>query len=210
MNSNPLLASLPPEVTAVLAAHLEPVELATGETLHQAGTEVAVAGHEGVVGVCAFMGGGKALSSDVVQCPGLAWRMSARDIAELSRDHEPVMQQLLRYTQVLFTHMAQSSAFNRHPAQEPQLCRFLLQHIDRQAGDELRITHERIAGMLGVRREGVTGAAQNLQRTGLIRCRRGPMRVIDRLPRAHRHPGPQPRMASLVAPARAQALGRAF
>lgn len=136
--------------------------------------------------------------------------MSARDVAELSRDHEPVMQQLLRCTQVLFTHMAQSSACNRHPAQEPQLCRFLPQHIDRQAGDELRIMHERIAGMLGVRRKGVTGAAQNLQRTGLIRYRRGPMRVIDRLPRANRHPGPQPWMASLVAPARAQALGRAF
>ena len=90
------------------------------------------------------------------------------------------MQQLLRYTQVLFTHMAQSSACNRHHALEPQLCRWLLQHMDRQAGDELRITHERIAGMLGVRREGITGAAQRLQRTGLIRCRRGHVQVLDR------------------------------
>jgi CRP-like cAMP-binding protein len=133
-----------------------------------------------VVGVCAFMGGGKALSSAVVQRPGLAWRMSARDIADLARDHEPVMQQLLRYTQALFTHMAQSSACNRHHALAPQLCRWLLQHTDRQAGDELRITHERIAGMLGVRREGITGAALELQRTGLIRYRRGHMQVVDR------------------------------
>jgi CRP-like cAMP-binding protein len=202
---NQLLASLPPEVTEALAAHLETVELTAGEVHYQAGTvlrhvhfpvaavvslvsplmdgastEVAVVGHEGVVGVCAFMGGGKALSSAVVQRPGLAWRMCAREIADWSRQHERVMQQLLRYTQVLFTHMAQSSACNRHHALEPQLCRFLLQHTDRQASDELRITHERIAGMFGVLREGVTGAAQNLQRKGLIRYRRGHMRVKDR------------------------------
>lgn len=200
-----MLASLPPEVTAVLARHLEPVDLLSGAMLYEAGTvlrhvhfpvtavvslvspmkdgactEVAVVGREGVVGVCAFMGGGKALSSAVVQCPGRAWRMGARDMADLARDQGPVMQQLLRYTQALFTHMAQSSACNRHHALEPQLCRWLLQHVDRQAGDELRITHERIAGMLGVRREGITGAAKKLQRTGLIRYRRGHMQVIDR------------------------------
>ena len=142
--------------------------------------EVAVVGREGVVGVCAFMGGGKALSSAVVQRPGLAWRMSARDIADLARDSEPVMQQLLRYTQALFTHMAQTSACNRHHALGPQLCRWLLQHLDRQAGDEMRITQERIAGMLGVRREGVTGAALQLQRAGLIRYSRGRIQVLDR------------------------------
>lgn len=203
--NNQLLASLPPEVADVLASHLEPAELAAGEMLYEAGTvlrhvhfpitavvslfsslldgagsEVAVVGREGVVGVCAFMGGGKALSSAIVQGPGLAWRMSARDIADLARDHEPVMQQLLRYSQALFTHMAQSSACNRHHALAPQLCRFLLQHTDRQANDELHITHERIAGMLGVRREGITAAALKLQHTGLIRYRRGRMQVIDR------------------------------
>ena len=200
-----MLASLPPEVTDVLASHLEPVELAAGDMLYEAGTvlrhvhfpvtavvslvsplldgacvEAAVVGSEGVVGVCAFMGGGKALSSAVVQRPGMAWRMGARDIADLARDHEPVMQQLLRYTQALFTHMAQSSACNRHHALGPQLCRWLLQHMDRQDGDEMLITHERIAGMLGVRREGITDAALKLQRTGLIRYRRGRMQVIDR------------------------------
>lgn len=203
--NNQLLASLPPEVTDALQSRIEAVELAAGAMLYEAGTvlrhvhfpvtavvslvsplqdgacaEVAVVGREGVVGVCAFMGGGKALSSAVVQRPGLAWRMSARDIADLARDSEPVMQQLLRYTQVLFTHMAQTSACNRHHALTPQLCRWLLQHLDRQVGGDMRITHERIAGMLGVRREGVTTAALRLQRDGLIHYSRGHMRVIDR------------------------------
>jgi CRP-like cAMP-binding protein len=203
--NNELLASLPPEVAEVLQPLIESVDLDAGAVLYEAGTvlrhvyfpvtavvslvsplqdgacsEVAVVGREGVAGVCAFMGGGKALSSAVVQRPGLAWRMSARDIADLARDVEPLMQQLLRYTQALFTHMAQSSACNRHHALAPQLCRWLLQHLDRQVGDEMRVTHERIAGMLGVRREGVTGAALQLQRDGLIRYSRGRIRVLDR------------------------------
>ena len=202
---NQLLASLPPEVAAILQPRIEAVDLSAGTMLYEAGTvlchvyfpgtavvslvsplqdgtcsEVAVVGREGVVGVCAFMGGGKALSSAVVQRPGLAWRMSARDIADLARDCEPVMQQLLRYTQALFTHMAQTSACHRHHALAPQLCRWLLEHLDRQVGDELQITQERIAGMLGVRREGVTGAAQWLQRQGLIHYSRGNIRVLDR------------------------------
>ncbi|GAA4405866.1 Crp/Fnr family transcriptional regulator [Quisquiliibacterium transsilvanicum] len=202
---NQLLASLPPEVADVLQSRIESVDLAAGAILYEAGTvlshvyfpvtavvslvsplqdgassEVAVVGREGVAGVCAFMGGGEALSSAVVQSPGLAWRMSARDIADLARDVEPVMQQLLRYTQALFTHMAQTSACHRHHALAPQLCRWLLEHLDRQSGDEMRITHERIACLLGVRREGVTGAALQLQRDGLINYRRGHVRVLDR------------------------------
>jgi len=203
--NNQLLASLPPEVTDLLQSRFESVDLANGAMLYEAGTvlrhvhfpvtavvslvspmmdgtctEVAVVGREGVVGVCAFMGGGKALSSAVVQHPGLAWRMGARDIADLARDSEPVMQQLLRYTQALFANMAQSSACNRHHELTPQLCRWLLQHLDRLAGSELRITQERIAGMLGVRREGITAAAMKLQRAGLIRYGRGRIQVIDR------------------------------
>ncbi len=205
VRNNQLLASLPPEVAEVVVSHLEPVDLVAGESLYAAGTvlghvyfpitavvslisplldgartEVAVVGREGVVGVCAFMGGGQALSSAVVQHPGQAWRMGARPIADLARNHEAVMQQLLRYTQALFTHMAQSSACNRHHALGPQLCRWLLQHLDRQAGDELLITHERIAGMLGVRREGITSAAVRLQREGVIRYGRGRIQVVDR------------------------------
>lgn len=203
--NNQLLASLPPDVADVLQPRIEAVDLPAGATLYEAGSvlrhvhfpvtavvslvsplqdgacsEVAVVGSEGVVGVCAFMGGGKALSSAVVQRPGLAWRMSARDIADAARDHEPVMQQLLRYTQALFTHMAQTSACHRHHALAPQLCRWLLQHLDRQEGDDMLVTHDRIAGMLGVRREGVTGAALQLQRAGLIRYRRGHIQVLDR------------------------------
>lgn len=203
--TNQLLASLPPEAADAVQSRLEAVDLAAGAMLYEAGTvqghvyfpataivslisslldgastEVAVVGREGVVGVCAFMGGGKALSSAVVQRPGLAWRMGARDIADLARDSEPVMQQLLRYTQALFTHMAQASACHRHHALAPQLCRWLLHHLDRQLGDELEVTHERIAGMLGVRREGVSTAAMNLQRAGLIRYGRGRIHVLDR------------------------------
>jgi CRP-like cAMP-binding protein len=203
--NNQLLASLPPEAAAALQPLLEPVSLEAGALLYEAGTvlrhvyfpvdavvslvsplmdgactEVAVAGREAVVGVCAFMGGGKALSSAVVQRPGRAWRMGARDIADLARDCEPVMQQLLRYTQALFTHMAQTSACHRHHALCPQLCRWLLQHLDRQVGDEMQVTQERIAGLLGVRREGITVTALKLQRAGLIRYGRGRIQVLDR------------------------------
>jgi len=203
--NNQLLASLPPEIKDFMQCRVEAVDLANGDMLYEAGTvlrfvyfpvsavvslvsplidgdcaEVAVVGSEGVVGVCAFMGGGKALSSAVVQRAGRAWRMSARDIADLARESVPVMQQLLRYTQALFTNMAQSSACHRHHQLAPQLCRWLLQHLDRQSVNELRITQERIAGMLGVRREGITGAALKLQCAGLIRYARGRIQVLDK------------------------------
>lgn len=203
--NNQLLASLPFEIADVLQSRLDAVNLAAGTPLYEAGTilghvyfpitavvslvsplqdgacaEVAVVGREGVVGVCAFMGGGKALSSAIVQRSGFAWRMRARHIAESARELALLMQQLLRYAQALFTHMAQTSACHRHHALTQQLCRWLLQHLDRQVGDELRITQERIAGLLGVRREGVTGAAIQLQREGWIRYGRGKIRVLDR------------------------------
>ena len=203
--NNQLLASLPPEMTEFLRPCIERVELTAGTMLHDAGTvlrhvyfpvsavvslvaplqdgacaEVAVVGCEGVVGVSAFMGGGVAHSGAVVQRAGQAWRMSARDIADLARQAQPLMQQLLRYTHALFTHMAQTSACHRHHALGPQLCRWLLQHLDRQQGDDLRVTQERIASMLGVRREGVTAAALRLQREGLISYSRGHIRVLDK------------------------------
>lgn len=203
--NNQLLASLPIDVAHGLRSQIEAVDLVMGKTLYETGAvlshvyfpvsavvslvsrlqdgtcaEVAMVGQEGVVGVCAFMGGTQALSSAVVQRPGLAWRMSARDIADLARDCEPMLQELLRYTQVLFTHMAQTSACHRHHALAPQLCRWLLQHLDRQASDDMRITQERIAGMLGVRRESVTEVALQLRREGLISYTRGHIRVLDR------------------------------
>ncbi len=204
-SNNELLASLPPEAADATQPSLELVDLAAGAVLYEAGTvlrhayfpvttvvslvspmrngdsaEVAVVGREGVVGVCAFMGGGLALSSAIVQRSGLAWRIRARDIAELARDNEALMQQLLRYTQSLFTQMSQTSACSRHHALGERLCRWLLQHGDRQDGDELQITQERIAGLLGVRREGITATALKLQQAGLISYFRGRVQVLDR------------------------------
>lgn len=136
------------------------------------GAEVALVGSEGWVGLCTFMGDGKAWSGAVGQRPGRAWRMKARDIADLAHDAGQPMQQLLRDTQALFTSMAQASACNRHHALAPQLCRWQLQHLDRQAGNELLIARERMAAMPGLRREGVNRAAWQLQRVGLIRYAR--------------------------------------
>jgi hypothetical protein len=127
--------------------------------------------------LCTAQQFGLAAAHGVSVCGGV---VSARDIADLARDSEPVMQQLLRYTQALFAHMAQTSACNRHHALDTQLCRWLLQHLDRQSGDALQITQARIAGMLGVRREGITGAALRLQCAGLISYGRGRIQVLNR------------------------------
>ena len=114
-----------------------------------ASAEVAVVGNEGVVGVCAFMGGGRALSGAVVQSAGHALRMTAESIACHAWQSESVMQQLLRYTQALFTHMAQTSACNRHHALDQKLCRWLLLNLDRRDGNEMIVTQEQIAGHAG-------------------------------------------------------------
>jgi len=92
----------------------------------------------------------------------------------------PVLHLLLRYTQALITQMAQTAVCNRHHSLDQQLCRWLLLSLDRLQGDELVMTQELIANMLGVRREGVTEAALNLQRVGLIRYARGRISVLDR------------------------------
>ena len=143
-------------------------------------TEVAVVGNEGVVGVCAFMGGGPALSSAVVQAEGYAWRMSSAAILRHTQRSPAVLTTLLGYTQFLLTHLAQTSACNQHHALEQQMCRWLLLHMDRQPGDELQVTQEHIASMLGVRREGITGAALRLKKDGLIRYHRGRIAITDR------------------------------
>jgi CRP-like cAMP-binding protein len=204
-DDNQLLAALPNAEWRHLQAELEWVALPLGSLLYEAGAvlrhvyfptsaivslvscmqdgasaEVAVVGNEGVVGVCAFMGGGQAHSSAVVQSAGHAWRMNAPAIAAHAQRSPAVMQQLLAYTQALFTQMAQTSACNRHHALDQQLCRWLLLNHDRQPGNELKATQERIAGMLGVRREGVTGGALKLQRAGLIHYERGRIAILDR------------------------------
>ena len=202
---NQLLAALPSDVRAHLERDLERVKLAQGLTLQEAGVtlkyvyfpitavvslvsdmqdggsaEVAVVGREGVVGVCAFTGGGNALSGGVVQTAGLAWRMSANVLACHAARQAPVMLSLMRYTQALFVQLARNSACNRHHSLLQQLCRWLLQHQDRQQGHDLLVTHERIAHLLGVRRETITACAQTLQKSGLIRYSRGHLTVLDR------------------------------
>lgn len=202
---NRVLAALPYAEWLELEPDLEWVELAPGAMLYESGVvlkhacfpttaivslvssmkdgasvEVAVVGNEGVVGVCAYMGGGRALSGAVVQSGGHALRMSARAIAWHASHSDTFMQQLLCYTQALFTHMAQTSACNRHHELDQQLCRWLLLNLDRRSGNEVTVTQERIAGMLGVRREGVTVAAMKLQKAGLIQYRRGRIAILDR------------------------------
>jgi CRP-like cAMP-binding protein len=202
---NGLLAALPEMDRAMLQPQLEAVELVRGQVLHEAGAalrhvyfpatcivslvasmrdgasvEVAMVGNEGMVGVSAFLGGGLATTSAIVQGPGQAWRLGAESMAAHANGSEPVRQVMFAYTQALFAHMAQTSACHCHHGLEQQLCRWLLLHLDRRPGDEVRITQERIAAMLGVRREGVTGGALKLQKAGLIRYVRGRIAILDR------------------------------
>ena len=154
--------------------------------------EVAAVGNEGMVGVDAFMGSSNAnngtsasgtvmaQNTAVVSRGGHGYRMSAQAIAHHAKRSEQVMHHLLNYTRTLFMHMSQTSACNRHHSLDQQLARWLLVHLDRQADSDLHITQERIASMLGVRREGVTGGALRLQKAGVIRYGRGQMSVIDR------------------------------
>jgi CRP-like cAMP-binding protein len=142
--------------------------------------EIAVVGNEGMVGVSLFMGDGSTPGLAVVRKSGGGFRMPGRLIREELRHSGPGMRVFLRYTQALIAHMAQTAVCNRHHAVGQQLCRWLLLSLDRQPGSEIAVTHERIANMLGVRREGVTEATQALQQAGLINHRRGHITVIDR------------------------------
>jgi CRP-like cAMP-binding protein len=204
-NLNHLLAALPPAEFESLVAYLELVPLPLGKMLYEPGTqllhaffpttaivslhyvtesgasaETAGVGNEGVVGVSLFMGGETTSSSAVVQTGGHAYRLARSKLKE-AFDRAGLMQRLLlRYTQALMTQMAQTAACNRHHSVEQQLCRWLLLTQDRMSSPELVITQELIAGMLGVRREGITEAAGNLQRAGYISYRRGHIAVLDR------------------------------
>ena len=145
-----------------------------------ASAEIAVVGNEGVVGISLFMGGESTPSRAVVQSAGNGFRMKALTIKEEFNRSGPVMHLLLRYTQALITQMAQTAVCNRHHSLDQQLCRWLLLSMDRLAGNELVMTQELIANMLGVRREGVTEGALKLQKAGLIRYTRGRITVLDR------------------------------
>lgn len=204
-SQNHLLAALPAAEFERLSPHLELVPLLLGDMLYEPGgqlryayfpttaivslhyvmesgasAESAGVGNEGMVGIALFMGGNTTPSSAVVQTAGHAYRIEGR-LLKQEFDRAGLMQRLLlRYTQALMTQMTQTAACTRHHSVEQQLCRWLLLTLDRAPERELVITQELIAGMLGVRREGITQAAGNLQEAGFIRYRRGHIAVLDR------------------------------
>jgi CRP-like cAMP-binding protein len=203
--ANRLLAALPDSAWQCWQGHLEPVDLLLGQVLSESGSrmshvyfpttaivsllyvlengasaEIAVVGNEGLVGVSLFMGGESTTSRAVVQSAGEGFRLNARALKDEFDLAGPVLHLLLRYTQALITQMSQTAVCNRHHSLDQQLCRWLLLSLDRLHGNELVMTQELIANMLGVRREGVTEAALKLQRDGLIRYARGHIAVLDR------------------------------
>jgi CRP-like cAMP-binding protein len=202
---NYLLAALPPGEFERISTQLELVPMPLGEALYESGgrlqhvyfpttsivsllyvmedgasAEIAVVGNEGILGISLFMGGETTPSRAVVQSAGYGYRMKAQVLKQEFNRAGPMMHLLLRYTQALITQMAQTAVCNRHHSVEQQLCRWLLLSLDRLSTDELSMTQELIANMLGVRREGVTEAAGKLQRAGLIRYSRGRITVLDR------------------------------
>jgi CRP-like cAMP-binding protein len=145
-----------------------------------ASAELAVVGREGVVGIALFMGGNAMPSQAVVQASGHAFRLRAQALQCELQCAGPLRGMLLRYTQSMIAHVAQTALCNRYHSIDQQLCRRLLLGLDRSATDELAMTQEGAAGLLGVRREGVTAAALKLQHAGVIRYRRGHICVLDR------------------------------
>ncbi len=202
---NQLLAALPEAEWLRWVPHMELVDMPLGHVLYESGStlshvyfpttaivsllyvmengasaEIAVVGNEGLVGISLFMGGGSTPSRAVVQSAGRGYRLAAQVLKDEFSRNGPVLHLLLRYTQALITQMAQTAVCNRHHGLDQQLCRWLLLSLDRLDGDELVMTQELIANMLGVRREGVTEAALKLQERGLIRYARGRITVLDR------------------------------
>ena len=151
-----------------------------------ASAEIAVVGFEGLVGVSLFMGGGSTPSRAVVQSAGYGYRLKAKDMKDEFSRGGPVMHLVLRYTQALITQMSQTAVCNRHHTLDQQLCRWLLLSLDRLEGNELVMTQELIANMLGVRREGVTEEATKLQNAGLIKYSRGHITVLNKPGLEHR------------------------
>lgn len=204
-NQNRLLAALPTADFAALEPHLERVAMKLGEVLYEPGgqlqhayfpataivslhhvmasggsAESAGVGNEGVVGVSLFMGGDTTPSSAVVQTAGVGYRLERHLMLQEFNRAGLLQRLLLRYTQALMTQMAQTAVCNRYHSVEQQLCRWLLLTLDRLPSNELVMTQELVASMLGVRREAITEAAGNLQRAGFISYRRGHISVCDR------------------------------
>jgi CRP-like cAMP-binding protein len=201
---NQLVAALPKDDRQRWLSQLEPVPLDLGQVLYKPGdtishvyfpttaivsllyvmesgasAEIAVVGNDGLVGISLFMGGESTSNRAVVQSAGQGYRLASQAIKEEFK-RIPVLHLLLRYTQALITQMSQTAVCNRHHTLDQQLCRWLLLSLDRLHGNELVMTQELIANMLGVRRQGVTEAAHKLQEAGLIRYARGRISVLDR------------------------------
>jgi CRP-like cAMP-binding protein len=149
-------------------------------TASGASADFAVTGNEGVIGIAAFLGGGSTTSRAVVLSPGYSYRLRADRLQREFEHDGPLPRLLLRYTQALIAQIGLISACKRHHALEQRLCRWLLCCLDRLPSNEMALTQEVIADMLGVRREGVTEAAGRLQKAGLIQCSRGHIVVVDR------------------------------
>jgi len=202
---NHLLGAIPAAEWARFAPHLTPVNMVLRDVIYEPGSdqpwvyfptdsivsllyvmedgssaEIAIVGCEGLVGISLFMGGSTTPSRAVVQSAGHAFRMRAQFIRDEFFLAGPVQQLFLCYTQALLTQMGQTAVCNRHHSVDQQMCRWLLMSLDRLSSNKLTMTQELIANMLGVRREGVTEVAGNLQRAGLIEYKRGHITVLDR------------------------------
>lgn len=202
---NRLLAALAPEERARIFPHLQLVNLARGEVLYASGdtlrygyfpvssivsvlyllddggsAELSVVGKEGLVGITLFMGNTTTKHRAIVRSSGSAYRLIGQRLRDEFQQHASVQRLFLRYTQARITQLAQTVVCNRHHSVEQQLCRWLLLSLDRLSSNELTMTHELIASMLGVRREGITEAAGKLQKLGAIRYSRGHVTVLDR------------------------------
>jgi CRP-like cAMP-binding protein len=202
---NHLLGALPVGESKRLVPHLELVPLPLGHVLYESGdqlhhvyfptgsivsllyvmadgaaAEIAVVGLEGIIGIALFMGGQTTPNRAVVQSAGHAYRLKGQVLKEEFNRAGELQHLLLRYTQALLTQMSQTAVCNRHHSLDQQLCRWLLLSLDRLPSNELVMTQELLANMLGVRRGGVEGATGKLQRDGLIHYDRGHIIVVDR------------------------------
>ena len=204
-NENHLLAALPTAELERLEPHLELIHMPLGDVLCESGgrlhyvyfptsaivslhyilengasSEIAGVGNEGMLGISLFLGGETTPSWATVQTAGYGYRLKAALMLQEFNHAGPVQRLLLRYTQALIMQISQTAVCNRHHTIEQQLCRWLLLTLDRLNSQELTMTQELIASMLGVRREGITEAAGKLQNAGIIRYRRGHIMVLDR------------------------------
>jgi CRP-like cAMP-binding protein len=204
-NRNHIFEAMPTNEWERLLPFIETIELPLGKVLYEPGTkmshvifpssaivsllyalengssaEIAVVGNEGIVGISIFMGGESTSSRAVVQSAGVGYKIKSSMLLDEFNRGGPIMHLLLRYTQALITQMSQTAVCNRHHSLDQQLCRWLLLSADRLTGNELIMTQELIANMLGVRREGVTEAALKIQKAGLIQYARGHITILDR------------------------------